>query len=114
MEHLPAVMWMNHNLPEGSRILCFRTRHRYLSDHELVVVERHPLTARLFLQNSAAAEIEQSAPLDTMEAAVISAERGRYFLETVFADSTIMRTHPFALRRDTSHIFLRPGLLESP
>lgn len=58
MEHLPAVMWMNHNLPEGSRILCFRARHRYLSDHELVVVERHPLTARLFLQNSAAAEIE--------------------------------------------------------
>lgn len=60
------------------------------------------------------AVIELSAPLDTMEAAVFSAERGRYFLETVFADSTIMMTHPFALRRDTSRIFLRPGLLESP
>jgi len=60
------------------------------------------------------AVIEISAPLDTMEAVVFSAERGRYFLETVFTDSTIMRTHPFALRRDTSRIFLRPGLLESP
>ncbi len=65
-------------------------------------------------QPSSEAVIELSAPLDTMEAAVFSAARGRYFLETVLSDSTVMRTHPFTLRRDTSRIFLRPGLLEFP
>jgi hypothetical protein len=57
-DYIPSIMWMNHNLPEGTRILALRSRHRYLSNHPLFCIERHPATAGLFLENTIEEELD--------------------------------------------------------
>lgn len=49
--------------------------------------------------------------LDTLQAAVMACSTGRYRLEAVLPDSTVLSTSPFRLHRDTSRIFLRPSSL---
>jgi hypothetical protein len=50
--------WCNTNLPEGSRLLSMWKRERYFSDHDVIVIENHPLGRRLFLADSLEEEME--------------------------------------------------------
>jgi hypothetical protein len=56
-------IWCNANLPEGSRLLSLWKRERYFCDHEILVIENHPMARRLFLAPSLEAEM---ALLDSM------------------------------------------------
>lgn len=55
---LPAQMWMNTNLPEGSTVLSLFDKKRYLCDHRYIVAWSHPVAARIFLDNTIEDEIE--------------------------------------------------------
>ncbi len=48
----PLQEWCNENLPAGSRLLSVWKRERYFSDNEVIVLENHPLSRRLFLLDS--------------------------------------------------------------
>ncbi|MCD4848116.1 MAG: hypothetical protein K8R76_07995 [Candidatus Aegiribacteria sp.] len=50
--------WCNTNLPEGSRLLSMWKRERYFSDHDIIVIENHPIGRRLFLADSIEEEME--------------------------------------------------------
>lgn len=55
---LPLHLWMNENLPEGSRVLSMWRPERYFSDHEIIVAQNHPDGIELFLNNSLEDELE--------------------------------------------------------
>lgn len=55
--------WCNSNLTEESRLLSLWKRERYFCNHEIVVIENHPLALRLFLAQSVR---EEMALLDQM------------------------------------------------
>ena len=56
--YMPAILWMNSHLPEESRVLSLFARKRYFSNHEFIVLHRHPVSARLYLDNSLSEELE--------------------------------------------------------
>jgi hypothetical protein len=64
VEVKPLHEWCNSNLPDGSRLLSLWKRERYFCNHEIVVIENHPLALRLFLAQSLS---EEMAFLDHME-----------------------------------------------
>ncbi len=55
---LPAQMWMNTNLPERSTVLSLFDKKRYFCNHRYIVAWRHPVAARIFLDNTIEDEIE--------------------------------------------------------
>ncbi len=55
---LPLQLWMNENLPDGSRILSMWRPERYFSDHVIIVAQNHPDGIELFLDNSLEDELE--------------------------------------------------------
>jgi hypothetical protein len=85
-----------------------------LADMDLAALRLRALPDSADSAGPAGSEIRFGAPPDTMRAAVLSADRGRYLLEVVLTDSTVLRTPSFPLRRDTSRIFLRPDILSAP
>jgi hypothetical protein len=60
----PLQEWCNYNLPAGSRLLSMWKRERYFSDHDIIVIENHPLGRRLFLAESIEKEIELLGLMD--------------------------------------------------
>ena len=56
--------WCNTNLPVDSRLLSMWKRERYFSDHDIIVIETHPLGRRLFLAESIEEEIELLGLMD--------------------------------------------------
>lgn len=63
VEVKPLHEWCNNNLPDGTRLLSLWKREIYFSDHEIIVIEKHPLGLRLFLTPSLG---EEMALLDRM------------------------------------------------
>lgn len=63
VEVKPLHEWCNNNLPDGTRLLSLWKRERYFCDHEIIVIEKHPLGLRLFLAPSIG---EEMALLDQM------------------------------------------------
>lgn len=61
---LSLQLWMNENLPEGSRILSMWRPERYFSDHVIIVAQNHPDGIELFLDNSLEDELEILDRLD--------------------------------------------------
>lgn len=60
-DHPPTLqlhLWMNENLPEGSRVLSLWRPERYFSDHEIIVAQNHWEGIGLFTNNSVDEEYE--------------------------------------------------------
>ena len=61
---MPLQLWMNENLPEGSRLLSLWRPERYFSDHEVIVAQNHPDGIELFFDDDLEDEL---SILDRME-----------------------------------------------
>ena len=64
VEVQPLHEWCNRNLPAGSRLLSLWKRERYFCDHDIIVLENHPLARRLFLAPSLAEEMSLLERMD--------------------------------------------------